>query len=30
MRGLDFSSWNTVLSSLLGLLLFSLVVVGVR
>ncbi|TWT21189.1 hypothetical protein FQY83_07455 [Luteimonas marina] len=30
MRGLDFSSWSTVLSSLLGLLLFSLVVVGVR
>lgn len=30
MRGLDFSSWNTVLSSLLGVLLFSLVVVGIR
>ncbi len=30
MRGLDFSSWSTVLSSLLGLLLFSLVVVGIR
>jgi len=30
MRGLDFSSWDTVLTSLFGVLLFSLVVVGIR
>ena len=30
MRGLDFSSWNTVLGSLLGVLLVSLVMIGIR
>jgi heme exporter protein D len=30
MRNLDFSSWNSVLSTLLGLVLVSLVAVGIR
>ncbi len=30
MRGLDFSSWSTALSTILGLLLMSLLMIGVR
>jgi len=30
MRGMDFSSWSSVLTTLLGLALFTLIGVGVR
>lgn len=30
MRFLDFSSWQTILTSILGILLFSLIAMGIR